>query len=149
MSLLYTVTASLLGTFEVVDTVMIWSRGRLIGQYEFDPRRFTSFDKASPAIQADLQFFADWIGFTKLLLAVGLFASACCSEPKLRVVCAASYGTGMSLAFCRMVPSMRLAAKLGELPEDTPHLFGRVTKIVMGMLGAGALLEYRALTKDG
>ena len=145
---MYSITASLLGTFEVVDTVMIWSRGRLIGQYEFDPRRFKSFETASPAIQANLQFFADWIGFTKLLVAVGLFASAYCSEPNVRVLCAASYGSGMSLAFWRMVPSMRLVTELGELPKDTPLLFGRVTKIVMGMLGAGALLEYRAMRKN-
>ena len=132
----------------MVDTIMIWSRGKLIGQYEFDPRRFVSFDRASPELQADLQFLADWIGFTKLLVAVGFFASAVSQEPRVRVVGASSYGVCMSLAFVRLVPSMRRVAQLGEVPKDTPTLFGRVTMIVMGMLGAGALMEWRNMKKQ-
>ncbi|GKY98849.1 hypothetical protein MPSEU_000840900 [Mayamaea pseudoterrestris] len=148
MSLLYSITASILGTLEVVDTIMIWSRGKSIGQYEFDPRRLASFDKSSPAIRANLQFLSDWIGFTKLLVAVGFFASAWNTEPRVRVFAASSYCACMSLAFVRLVPSMQLAAQHGEVPKDTPLLFGQVTKIVMGMLGVAALVEYRAMRKN-
>lgn len=141
MPLAYTIVACLMTGIEIVDVVKVMSRGEIMGHPDFMPFNMAHYAAAPPEQQAGLQFLADWIALAKCIVAVGLFGSAICDEPKTRAYFAVGATACLASYFYNMGPSLHAMEDLKEFPDGSASQFDLIIGTMTVAFAASAAWE--------